>query len=296
MVPVIASGSGSRSQRLALLPLSAAGLMLLTIPLPSCSAFFSWDPNNQRCADPGSKCSDGFTCLGDRCVRDKSQVEGDLCSRDQQCEDPFICSPQPYDACRQDCSTDESFYESTKTCNDASYCRPFLPTVWPSGAEQPLKGACVENECSIDADCRYSNPRTICVRLQAKGEQSVYACLPKCIITWVGTTYSDNCNSKSTRQYCTPVGISGQQRLVCLDNVGEPSPDGDYCEVGLNGCERGSACVVNSNGGVCLKHCQPQDLGGNNEQCMGDLRSECSNVSGVDPRLAVCDYPPASGK
>jgi hypothetical protein len=175
------------------------------------------------------------------------------------------------------------FFDASSSCaRGTEYCRPYL-------AGDRASGGCVENECSDDAGCqteRYVEKGLVCVHLLP----GVSACLPPCQIRWSNNIYTDTCK-KDIPRYCQPLGMEGQQRLVCIDlfNVIGEVEGGQSCKPGSVPCASGYTCIDSN----CRKLCRPQEDGGLNEQCRNSAGgfTTCVTMNPDGERFAVCEAP-----
>jgi hypothetical protein len=225
-----------------------------------CSLFLDWDPNGLLC-DAGV-CSTGYTCLGDRCIRDQSIAQGGTCSISQQCETGLVCQPGIGNfICVPGCNL---IYQTPPECSATQFCAP--P---PTGETY---GNCTNSECTIDSDCEDASES--CVQISAQAN----ACLKRCTISFAGATYSDTCTSGGTVSACQPVGEVGAESLVCLDIAAEITPKikGANCAIVTAPCEKTLDCRVFSDPtqNVCVRFCA------NDNHCnIGQLEHCCSVVS-----------------
>ena len=223
----------------------AASVLAVT----ACSLAYDWDEDGQPCRSDGS-CNDGFSCFRrdgvatTECVRDGSRRRGEECTEDAMCDVNLACAGG---ACRQDCGAS---YFSPTACRGDEFCKPYpgLP-----------RGYCTQTECTGE-QCPSG-------RICANIKDNVGACLVECNPSFNNETYSDNCGSTSSDQYCQAVGTGPSRRLVCLDTddrgqrVGLPCNSIDNpCAAGLSYTDTngnvhryGLTCVRS----VCVELCDP---------------------------------------
>src|SRR5690606_5680737 len=161
-------------------------LGVVSMGVSACSFTLEWEKEGLPCTRD-ERCADGFSCLGDACIRNQSLSRGDTCSQSDQCAESLICTADPY-VCKDTCPS-SSFYRFTSDCTSGHYCRP---TLLSGGG---FIGSCNPSECGSDTDC---DPAFVCVGIHATAS----ACLVGCEIEWqldsqtqLATVYSDNCAS-----------------------------------------------------------------------------------------------------
>lgn len=214
------------------------GLVLGSVGLGACSLLLEWDISEQRCGEDQA-CLDGYSCLGNTCISDSSVAEHETCVRDQQCAEGLICTPQPRYVCRKPC---DDFFVPSANCGADMYCRPS-----PSPVDGTPRGSCVKSECTEDADC---DSALICVAIT----DYAGACLRPCSYA-VSTSgaYSDQCREPD--DYCQPLGLSGAQRVVCLQHSEVTQSNyGVPCDYARNTCGVGAACID----GQCRPFCDAE--------------------------------------
>ncbi len=241
----------------------------------ACSLYLDWDRAGLPC-DDNDECYEGYSCLVNTCVEEKSVAIGDTCSADVQCAGSgTICGAAPF-TCRERCP-DETLYGSTTQCGQRSYCRP-EPARPDSTA---VIGTCFDSECSRDTDCKSDR---ICVPI----ELDAGACLLSCQYDFENNVYQDNCGSRGDVQtYCQPVGLRGKQQLACLErltNVSAPVPP-ELCNPVQSPCVSGAACVVTGGTGKCYYYCRGIEHCGAGEECCPVVEA---NTSLSGPLYSVC--------
>ena len=240
------------------LPSSRVVVLLGATLLAGCS-LMTWDLDNMPCSE-ARECLEGYSCLGETCKLDHTIGENERCTLPRQCLAGLTC---PSFVCVAVCT---DFYGGAG-CASGQYCAPVL-----DAATATVGGACSPWECAADADCPGTN--AICVALTP----SASACARACIISWVAAAYADDCASLEGEDpsTCQPLGMSPQQRLVCLPARGE-QPESVSCTLASETCAAGLACVD----GTCRAYCDP---GG--APCAGGLT--CVEQAATTP-FALCE-------
>lgn len=214
-------------------------------------------------------CEEGWSCRVTSCIPDGSLEAGQACTLDVQCETGLECGEF---VCRAPCTE----YYDVGSCASGEYCEPALQ----SGAtcdgigEYCAEGTCLHPPDSLQ-DYRCLDYEGFCVAGDSCDVEShdgcstgevcvtigvgVTACFPGCEIAWTVGDYADNCGGTPIAQrYCTPVGISTAERLVCLDtSLGADA--GDACNAGWPvHCNPELACID----GVCRTLCEHNTTAG----------------------------------
>ncbi len=227
--------------------------------MTGCSLLLDWDENNQFCSTPDMVCkADGYSCLGDRCVRDQSIPTGSTCSLDGQCEKgnycvrgPTLCpgnttcTEEPQLVCRKICDVKHA-YQDSADCPIGFYCRPSPD---PANSQQ-LRGACVESDCDEQNLGRCSSRQTcVMVREQAG------VCFTPCEASFNSETgfVSDTCPKAPAIENCQPVGLPSAERLVCISQSTLPSQKANSCDFANHTCSAALACIF----GTCIEMCDP---------------------------------------
>jgi hypothetical protein len=233
----------------------------------ACSLYLDWDREGLPC-DTDKKCYEGYSCLVNRCVLERSLPLGETCSEDIQCDgEDSVCGSNPF-TCRTSCS---AFYKSTSTCDTNLYCRPDRTAETQTA---PWEGTCFPSECSRDEDC--GNDRQ-CVPI----ELDAGACLQACEYQRDSTSgaYTDTCAiTAQTVTYCQPLGLQAKERLVCLELVGDDNgnEENGLCEPVVSPCKQLDGVGV-ATGLVCV-----------NGQCRKLCDSASKAVVCTAPNLECC--------
>ncbi len=246
------------------------GFLGLALWMGGCSLALEWDPNKLPCEN--GQCDDGFTCLVHECIIDNSLLEDETCNLDDQCESPMICAPSLF-TCLKEC---ESFYKSGAACGAGRYCHPVFDE--NAGSSGSWTGVCVQSS-GCQADPRECDTGEACVKISATAD----ACLDGCEISWgLNDEYSDSCGSSILEQkYCQPIGVAGDEQLLCLDTRVGAAGLGQNCDSVTNPCQREAdtgvflACID----GRCLRHCNSA-LDAGDEQCASPTTC-CARSLGV---------------
>lgn len=242
-----------------------------------CSLMLAWSPEGHPCNDDGECYEAEYSCRHNTCIAHNSLPIGETCTLDRQCEvtEPrSVCATALDHKCRTTCS---DFFTTSK-CASGQYCWPtpikgdscdttLCPSDPPGQVCRPVgggekycfyyQGVCDDAvDCDRDPEASITgcDPGEVCVVIVG----DVKACLVGCQVSWdPGPTYRDNCGASSGEAvYCTPVGMTDAQRLVCLDTHGAAAGRGDSCKtVSPQACKyeaNGLACV----NGRCALHCE----------------------------------------
>lgn len=258
-------------------------LSLLSL-VQACSFIEHWDESGLACDSTvvdgrTNFCLSGYTCFNPTvtCIADASRNLGQACTDARQCQADELCpidnlagtgiaQQDDVQTCLRKCATlsANGGYYQADGCLANFYCSPYLDGV-AALATSSIVGACVPTDgCTSGTYCDIHNQAGgICVSIS----DSANACIPKCDITWSSTaTYSDNC---STSQFCQPVGITGAQQFVCLDNSRNVQANDANCSLVEAPCKSGSVC---SPLGTCTAYCEITNNAiattcGTNQQC-----------------------------
>jgi len=231
----------------------------------TCSLYLDWDPEGLPC-DEEKRCAETYSCLVNRCVEEGSLPETTTCSLPEQCEGypDVTCGSAPF-TCRKVCN---KLYSPTGNCEADEYCRPERSRDF----DDQWIGTCFPSECHQTSDCR----NRVCVPISG----TAGACLMNCTYDFDTGSYDDTCGSSlETEQYCQPIGVSGEQALVCLEALGARQGIGLSCDAVNTPCEHGVACVDS----VCRKYCITID----DCQEATELCQRVENAGGV-PLYSVC--------
>jgi hypothetical protein len=235
-----------RQGRMRLLVLTLAGLS-------GCTLLLDFDSDELACSED-QKCSSGYSCLGEYCVADGSQGEGEACYEQRQCALRLSCADF---TCRRPC---EKIFAEQDECGPAKTCtRVALVDGKFGGACLPADPACDPPACQ---PTRNGRQRT-CTSL----DDGVLECLEQCVYTCNGSGCTQNCGLSDDNQLqtCQPVLNNGVQ--VCV-----PNGDGTHhaeCDYANKLCASGNVCVrpFGQGQGYCLKLCDPAQAG----SCNGAL-------------------------
>jgi hypothetical protein len=263
----------------------------------ACSFIEHWDESGLACDSSivdgrTNFCLDGYTCFNPTvtCIRNASRNLGQACTDARQCQADQLCpmdnltgtgiaQQDDVQTCLRKCQTlsaDGGYYQ-LDGCQANYYCSPFLDGL-AALSTSSIVGACVPTSgCSTGAYCNIDNHAGgICVPIST----SASACIPKCDITWSSTaTYSDSC---STDQFCQPLGMTGSQQFVCLDNTRNVQANDANCSYVDAPCKKGSVC---SPLGTCAPYCEliansVSTLCGTNQTCCPFSQYGSSQPSG----------------
>lgn len=224
---------------------------LIALTLNGCSLALEWDPDNLPCTpvDPVTRqrpepaCADGFSCLGDLCIRDGSTAREERCTEDRQCAPDLFCRDFQ---CLQSCG--QAFYSETGDCRGDEFCAPFQPV-----ANGPIEGFCLPSQCRENDDCVDGTVVRSCVPIKV----GAGACLSTCELGF-DPTYFDNCvvEAGAAASYCQPLGRQNPNfgaQLVCLD--AGANLEGLPCNPVLNPCQEGFTCDLSTEPAVCARFC-----------------------------------------
>ena len=280
------------------------GLLLLgalALQQNACSLALSFDPDGLKCdparreiGTPGSGvfgtnfCYQGYTCLNNVCVRDRSHDEGEPCSQAIQCQEGQTCPIDLLDrtcrgqggckTCLKTCSTvasGEPYYQD-QACEAGFYCGAFLNGLVEDSSSTPLPACAPSDSCQPGTACTSGgNAGGVCVAISATAN----ACMTRCEVNWTpGTppTYGDSCaeNDGAQPRSCAIVGKPGSRQFVCL-RVGN-KPEGQTCNIVSSPCLKGNVC----RNGLCRQFCQ---RGTGQASC--PVNQTCCAFDQMDPGL-----------
>jgi hypothetical protein len=214
--------------------------------LAGCSLIVDTSIDNLKCA-PDQKCSPGYSCRYDQCVKERSVAEGETCSQTVQCVTGLVCPPGAF-TCAKRC---EKIYDVASDCGSDRVCAPVFD---PDNAGKFIGGACIPTECSsgdaaaANTKCaneggrfQSPNPANKCIKLAANGG----LCLLSCEI---GTrTFADpglgkdacTTDSKGNPSHC---GIIASGDKICLP-AGNATPSDPSCTLfPITGTSTSDAC------------------------------------------------------
>jgi hypothetical protein len=257
-------------------------LLVVGALLAACSLVLDWDPANRPCSN--GQCEDTYSCLGSVCIADGSVAEGQTCTQDVQCDQDakLICTPRPSFACRKPC---DAMFLASGNCGANAYCRPS-----PDLVTKVPRGSCVHSECSVDKDC---DTGLVCIKIADRAGACLPHCQPSGARNATGTGYSDGCNAPVDQPtpYCQPLGLSGQERTVCLDQSAVTQADyGAACDFGKSTCARGSACINNK----CVPYCDPTNDGfpcASADKCVTTTHDITMGEQTVTETYSLCSGP-----
>lgn len=264
----------------------------------ACSFIEHWDESGLACDSNivngrTNFCLAGYSCFNPTvtCIRDASRNLGQACTDTKQCQVDELCpidnltgtgiaQQEDVQTCLRKCQSTSinGGYYQLDGCHETNYyCAPFLDGVAALSTSGLIGGCVPTSDCSPGAYCTINSVAGgICVPISA----SANACITKCDITWSSTaTYSDSC---SNTQFCQPLGMTGAQQFVCLENTRNVQPDKAACSAVEAPCKKGSAC---SPLGTCAPYCELtgntlSTLCGTNETCCPFSNYGSSQVSG----------------
>jgi hypothetical protein len=238
-----------------------------------------FDPNGQPCNY--GNCFAGYSCVGDRCVADGSQLRGEECAANLQCGDGLRCHPEKL-VCTSVCKAHNSFFGlEAKSCESGEYCGP---------GENHESGN-FESFCTKQDPCDACDSTQLCLALAA----GVTACERACNIRFANdghnnaVVYQDDCNTRADVETCQ---LIGRNQPICTPSRSRaPQQEGESCAAYNNPCAPGLTCVVEGNNNVCRAFCNPQNTvcPGTQSCCravpqaFGVCRPECPTDAALTP-------------
>jgi hypothetical protein len=244
------------------------GMAFAWVAASGCSFVEHWDADGLACdsrvVDGNTNfCLQGYTCFNQTltCVRDQSRQQGQACSDVRQCQSTQVCPIDLLDGsgvaqqddvqtCLRECNGDSAGggYFQSDACPALYYCSSFLNAPYASSSAGVVGGCVDTSDCTPLTNCNIDNaPGGTCVPISGTAN----ACLTSCNITWDSTAaYKDNCGGA---HYCQPLGLSGQQQFVCLNNARNTVDDGAACSFVQAPCANGSVCAPT---GICAPYCE----------------------------------------
>ncbi len=245
------------------------------VGLASCSLLVDFAAEQHVCGEDRG-CAEAYSCLGEYCVADGAQGEGEACNRQRQCDGALVCADF---VCRARCSV---IYGLDDDCAEGSVCAPANLVGSESG------GACVPADavCTQGGACLPSTAGAarVCRSLDGGVQRCVEACAYSC--TGSGCSHACGDSDDGLAQVCQPI-LANDQHL-CVPAGQRQHHTG--CDFAGALCADGNICVrqTGEGGGYCLRLCDPLDPDG----CLGAVGwdSNPTSCQKLDPddAFGVC--------
>lgn len=239
----------------------------------SCSLILNWDYASLPCEGDRLACLEGYSCLPDgkqgQCIPDHSQNTDQNCLLDRQCPSGQLC---PHGKCAPQCDVSLSYAAST--CTENRYCAPFMSSAGDGNVE--LVAVCVPSATCTPGRACAALAGGICTAVT----RSANACILGCTQQYTAGTYSDNCvNQGGLPTYCTPVGATNSEQLVCLSTGPSPGTVSSTCISPVaQPCAPHLGCIKQK----CRSYCDVRNNGAcpSGQTCCGYSTSPTANPVG----------------
>ena len=213
-----------------------------------CSFTLNWDVDALACQGATQACGGGYSCLDGKCIKNGERGLNQSCARDVQCSGNNKC---PTNVCAPPCALQTAY--SASSCAAGRYCAPFLTysaDLDDGSVNKPPDwvAVCLPSDTCTPGNACAGAEASVCTAL----DSSLNACLPACSVQLSAGLYTNTCTPNYYPRYCTPVGKTGNQQLVCLNVGSAPLPTGQPCSSAAAPCTAQDACI----GGSCRTYCQ----------------------------------------
>jgi hypothetical protein len=241
----------------------------------ACSLALDLPLDDHKC-DPAQRCTSGYTCLANVCIKNGSITEGDTCLSNEICQTGLICV-YPEHLCRRECTS--AFAQSSAECPANYTCIP------AHDEDGNAKASCVPNNCDHCQGDQSTSEK--CVNL----DSSTQLCLYTCSIACSGSPSSCTPTCSDINEACQPLGSNNI--FTCV--AGGSLPHGSTCDLRARLCEPSSACIrtVSEQSGICVAYCALN----NSSSCAGRTDPFTSTAAtcktfGSQTGLGVCGTVP----
>jgi hypothetical protein len=266
-------------------------LLVLVLALPggsSCSLLVHFDEENRPCGpdedpmDGLGDCLEGYSCMFDACVANRSVPVGYSCSVNAHCEPGAVCTSL---TCHPSCQYPYGNVE----CGTNQAC------ITMADVSGNATGVCRSGDCT-QSPC--NGPNTVCIEVKS----GVGRCFDSCEVECDAAGCDGDCMAvagDSKRRACQPVG-PGDVLACVMEGDGN---HGDACDLKSWFCDSHHACIMPPDGGygVCIKYCQDGAVSCDRlTDPSTELTAECHPVTPVaGPSFSVCGQlpsePPSDG-